>query len=1143
MTQIDGHVRFESDGFPEGLLEIAKLDGREAIGKLFEFELLLVYQGEDEVDPEEILGCEATLVFERNGEEIRRVHGMIAEINDRLDTETDHATFSVLVVPRAYRLTLLETLDVFLDTTVPDIIRQKLEALGMKGRGATPAGSGPGSVRAGHVMAANEAEEPYDFDLRLHAKYPRRELIVQYKETDLAFLSRLCEHLGISIFFEHQNGRDVMVFADDASGFTRSDEDVAVPFRPRGDRCDIFRLEEKTRMIPGQFVVRDYNYRTPQVTLTGVADVPHGQGAVVEYGAHVKTPEEAAAMAKIRAEERLAWRRVFEGSSGVPQLAPGSTFTLDGHGHGNLDLLVLEMTHRAALPTKLLGEAPGEPGYTNDFKAIRKARPFRPARVTPKPRIHGVATGIIDAQEDSEYAKVDDQGRYLVRFVFDTHTPEERQASRWVRMAQPHAGPGYGMHFPLRPGVEVLLTFVDGDPDRPIIAATVPNPQTASPVTSNNAPRNIIRTGSGNEINIDDTKDEQRIKLTTPRDSTTLQLGYRNAPEDGVAIETQGAYSSMAASSMSNFSSLNSTVSALGSYLTSGRVSSVAESPIKLGSRPSVLGALNAASKITTTLSTIIKGATAVASLTVEGIEFDRKRDELDRKKKSIEKQKDALAAEKARKEQKAKTEAELAALRESVTDSQALKDAEAAYLAEKAQYEADLVLHRTNTEWLTEAKKGEWVRKEGDAVEFTGESAAQVEYLTLETEASTKAIHGDPEGEDEAAQKGSKLRYEEARAAYLASLKDAMKADGKSDDDCEDALSGAEDAIEAEDAAEETAATTWADADVAKNDYNTKVGLNENGEEAQELNRTKFALGVTETASGLAEVLVSDIIGILTAVFEMREAIRSSKEDSAAKLSAVASRPRKRAAIAGAFGAGPLSIWKYLKSIKNTLGSEGDTEVYADETLNLWAKNAVMFAKERTVVQSEDLLALLSQGNAELAAHDTAMITGEKVDVRADASVLIKSTPRAPMAGPGTITLESKDKTSITSKKSDIAMKAKEALSGEAKQVNLHARRTAELLAGSGANPEWGLKVDGAGKSVTLGHVTGQWKLTVKNNKVELGGPSTNLTLNATTSRLQASASSYVRVNQAKGEIVSTNVDLRATGNATVNGQRILLG
>src|SRR6185369_186903 len=133
------------------------------------------------------------------------------------------------------------TLDVFLDLSVPDVIRQKLGEAGMRERPAP----GPDGKR--------RDDEGYDFELRLHDPYPVREFVVQYKETDLAFVSRLCEHLGVSFCFEHTSGRDVMVFTDHNGGFRPIDGDHAVPFRPRGEQRDVHRFEEKIRMIPARY--------------------------------------------------------------------------------------------------------------------------------------------------------------------------------------------------------------------------------------------------------------------------------------------------------------------------------------------------------------------------------------------------------------------------------------------------------------------------------------------------------------------------------------------------------------------------------------------------------------------------------------------------------------------------------------------------------------------------------------------------------------------------------------------------------------------------------------------------------------------------------------------------------------------------
>lgn len=608
-------LTLETETLPNGELELIKLRGREVISQLFEYEILAVCRDPSAFEPEEIVGEPAALVFRRDDEEVRRVYGMISTVSDRLETETEHTTYRLTFVPRAYRLTLVETLDVFLDITVPDVIRQKMTDAGFqeKAPGGDP-GTGSAHRRLGQAPAG------HDFELRLYDKYPIRDFVVQYKETDLAFISRLCEHLGISVTCEHESGKDVLVFTDANEGFRAVEGRETAPFRGRGERRDVYAFEETIRMIPAQYVVRDYNYRTPQVTLTGQAQVPTGLGSVVEYGSHVKTPEEAEKMAQVRAQERMAGRRVYKGTADVPTLRAGARFTLQGHPRGDTKLLLTETVIEAEQVT--LGfSGVKESCFRVDFTAVSDKRRFRPARLTPKPRIHGVVTGVIDSpKDDTRYADVDDQGRYKVRFLFDTTSPEKGQASKLVRMAQPHAGEGYGMHFPLRPGVEVMITFVDGDPDRPIIVSTVPNPQTASPVQAGNAPRNIIRTGGGNEINIDDTQGSTRIKMTVPHSSTTFQLGARNSPEDGAMLETQGAWSTVAVSGVAGFTSFKASIAALTDFFSSGSILHKAELP-KFAEKAAALSELMAG--LIETASSIVEAALAAKEAHVNQLKVD----------------------------------------------------------------------------------------------------------------------------------------------------------------------------------------------------------------------------------------------------------------------------------------------------------------------------------------------------------------------------------------------------------------------------------------------------------------------------------------------------------------------------------------
>ncbi len=483
-------VELESADFSCEGVRIRRLSGREAISSLFSFDLEIVSTDPGALDGNALAGSNVTIVFLRRGFEIRRVHGMIAEVDDLLASLTDLRAFRVRVVPRLHRTNLIETLDIFMTTgqsgitslgvTVPEIIQAKLKLVDLD----------------------------KDAELRLVGEYPKREFVVQYKETDLAFLSRLCEHVGISFFVEHKDGRDVLVFTDHQGGFPVLESPEPIYYRARGEARDVFHLEAKHRLIPKVYVERDYNYRHPLVDLTSdphTVKVGFG-GGVVEYGAHFDTKEEGTRLAKIRAEERLATQLVFTGKSDLPALAAGSKITIEGHPfYERLDLLLTEVEHKVSQVVAASGDE-GEHSYVNTFHAVPADRAYRPPRVTPKPRIHGLLTGIIDPgpQGTERIAQIDDQGRYTVRFLFDTSAPGERPASHPVRMAQNHAGENYGTHFPLKPGVEVVLAFVDGDPDSPIIVGAVPNPTTPSPITNRLSTTHRIKTGAGITIDFID---------------------------------------------------------------------------------------------------------------------------------------------------------------------------------------------------------------------------------------------------------------------------------------------------------------------------------------------------------------------------------------------------------------------------------------------------------------------------------------------------------------------------------------------------------------------------------------------------------------------------------------------------------------
>lgn len=467
-------VRLESKGFPCGHLQIHRLTGREAISQLFEFELEVMSTQPEEPTAAAMSSAPATIVFHHDHIEVRRIHGMIVEVDEMLETEVETRVYRLKFVPRAFLSTMIETQEIFMDLTVPEIIKQKLELVGL---GAD------------------------DLEFRLLATYPKLEFVVQYKESDLAFISRLAEHVGMSFFFVHDEEHDKMVFTDHKDGFVRVPGHETAHFQPRGEKNDVYHLEGKTRLIPSSYVMQDYNYRKPALDITGSVESALGfAGGVVEHGAHYKTPEAGKALAQIRAEEREATRYVYTGKSEMCWFDAGVRFKLENHQRlEKNDLLIVEIHHRLIQSVSIHGGATDE-RYTNTFTAIDGTLTYRPPRITPKPRIHGLLTGVVEQPPENDitnYSVLDDHGRYTIRFLFDTAPAGEHKASRPVRMIQPHAGPDYGMHFPLKPGIEVLLAFVNGDPDRPLIVGAVPNPETPSPVRRQNSLMNRIKTVSG----------------------------------------------------------------------------------------------------------------------------------------------------------------------------------------------------------------------------------------------------------------------------------------------------------------------------------------------------------------------------------------------------------------------------------------------------------------------------------------------------------------------------------------------------------------------------------------------------------------------------------------------------------------------
>jgi type VI secretion system secreted protein VgrG len=275
-----------------------------------------------------------------------------------------------------------------------------------------------------------------------------------------------------------------------------------------------------------------------------------GRGNVYFYGEHFKTPEEGRTLANVRAEEIRCRENLFHGEGTQPALCPGFIFEIADHYREsyNQKYLIAEIEHQGGQTSAFMAgtgdeltEGEQQPTYSNAFTAIPAGVQFRPKRNTTKPRFYGTMNAKVDAAGIGQYAEIDDEGRYKVKLPFDQNGNNGGKASRWVRMMQPYAGADHGMHFPLHKGTEVLLTFVDGDPDRPIIAGAVPNAETKSVVTSLNATRNTIRSAGGNTLEMQDMAGMERVLLSTPHEDTYLHMGAPNSPDHQWVQSTKGS--------------------------------------------------------------------------------------------------------------------------------------------------------------------------------------------------------------------------------------------------------------------------------------------------------------------------------------------------------------------------------------------------------------------------------------------------------------------------------------------------------------------------------------------------------------------------------------------------------------------------
>lgn len=523
---------FDSKAYGDDKFAVVEMQGYEALSKPFRFTLTLV-SDDAIIDFEKMLSNPATFrIYAPDGTDPVPYHGVLEEF-DQLHRADGYIFYRAVLVPRLWRLSLYRISEVYLnEKSIPDT----LEAVLKNGRLTTA-----------------------DYEMKLSGSYRPRSFVCQFQETHLDFLSRWMEKEGMYYYFDHSGTADKLVVVDSRTMHDASA--LRVDYRP-ADELETGHSANavqdfvcRQRPLPYQVVLQDFNYRKAAVQLKVNAIVSEqGVGDVMLYGENFRDADEGNRYAKLRAEEILCGAKTFFAQASAVGVRSGYFLQLDRHYRNDFNgrYLVTEVEHRGSQAGALLhgmkhpfasDTQSGETSYHNSFRAIPAALQFRPERITAKPRVAGTLNATIDSEGSGEYAELDEYGQYKVQLPFDQTDKNANKGSARIRMASPYAGSDHGMHFPLHKNAEVLLSFIDGDPDQPVIVGAVPNSENPNVVRQDNAHENRISTAGGNQLYMGDAKDKEVIWLHSPFHNSSIGIGSID-PKGGGSLWTSTVGSS-----------------------------------------------------------------------------------------------------------------------------------------------------------------------------------------------------------------------------------------------------------------------------------------------------------------------------------------------------------------------------------------------------------------------------------------------------------------------------------------------------------------------------------------------------------------------------------------------------------------------
>jgi len=477
-----------------------RVTGTEELSKPFRIEVRFFVPAEAPVVPASVVKTEAALVLRREIP-LRTIDGVITDIKTRVTHSGDPEVICILE-PRFALTRYRQDIRIFRELTAVEIVCQ---------------------VLGGHGIAP---------ELRLSKDYERRHYCVQFRESDQAFVHRLLEDEGIAYFFLEG---DRMVLMDNPSAYEPIAGDPEVLFRPgsgldRDLEC-ITMLSKREVLVPSKATLRDFNPDTPRLDMDVSAPVPSPSGVEwYDYPGEYMDPAYGARKVALRAEAFDCASRSMPGESFCARLLPGGKLTIvDGP---------LSVPDDEYVITSLEHDFDREEeGFSNRFEALEAVVAFRPARVTEEPRLLNPITGFVTGPP-GEDIYTDEWGRVRVHFHWDRLQPYDGECSFWIPVLQDNTGSSCGIP---RIGWEVLVHFLEGDPDRPVVLGRVYNAKDEFPMKlPKNKTRSALRSlsspdrGGQNEIQFEDLAGKQHIWVYAQKDQNVViandkrELVYNN---------------------------------------------------------------------------------------------------------------------------------------------------------------------------------------------------------------------------------------------------------------------------------------------------------------------------------------------------------------------------------------------------------------------------------------------------------------------------------------------------------------------------------------------------------------------------------------------------------------------------------------